>query len=166
MFESTTHLLVTLPFVAVFGVGAFFIFRYFWRRHQKNRGALDVEAVQGTLKSREEKERSVSGNVMSGPNEGERQMETARYYVHEILLRDSKGEEGIVRLETASPFGTVGGPVTVERRLSDGRYQPQGTSSRIAVSSPVMLVLKTAFFLAILFLLLRGLWLPAINAVG
>lgn len=166
MFDPSKPLLVTAAFGLAYAIAAVFIVRFFYRSHRSNDSALTVEAVRGLLRERTVTERRERQRVMSGPNAGEHQMDTVRYHVHEVVLQEGPDPGAVVRIETRAPWGTVGGTVTLERRVSDGRYQPRGTASRIRLSSPVMFVIKSAFCLAILFVLVRGLWLPVIHAVG
>lgn len=165
MFESSGHILITLPYVVVYAVAAFFILRFFWKGYKKNTVALDVDLVQARLESVEADVRKEFGRARSGINEGEREAHDVTYYVHRIRLEQDEPEGATVRLESRTPLGKAGAPITIERRKADGRYQAHGTASRIATSNPVMFVIKSLFFLVILFVLLRGLWLPAINAM-
>jgi len=166
MFDTRAQLLVTAAFGLVYAVMAVFVVRFFYRRHRANEPALDVEVLRGLLRSRTVEERRERRLVRSGPNAGAHRMATVRYHLHEVVLQEGPDPGAVVRLESRTPWGTVGRTVPIERRLSDGRYQPRGTASRIRVSSPVMFVLKSAFVLAILFVFLRGLWLPVSRAVS
>lgn len=166
MFDTRAQLLVTAAFALAYAVAAVFVVRFFYRRHRANHPALDVEVLRGLLRSRTVEERQERRVVRSGPNAGEHQMETVRYHLHEVVLHEGPDPGAVVRLESRAPWGTIGRRVAIERRLSDGRYQPRGTASRIRLSSPVMFVLKSAFVLAILFVFLRGLWLPVIHGVS